>query len=472
VASRQLDRLELAALAYLCLPLGVFILGWLRWPAALGMGALLGLTLWRVVARSDRASAVWPGWRLWAVLVAVATVWVSLSGLGGGFALNKDWVVRMSVLRDLSVAAWPISYGAENGHELILRFSMAFYLVPALLGHLGGLALAQAALWLWTVLGTVLFLVLVLPRGAGARSLALTLAVVVGFSGLDVLGWLITEWQLPHWAEHIEWWATLFQYSSNTTLMFWVPNHALPAWIGAVIAWRHREQGLAAAPMALCLLASAAWSPLVTAGLAPLLLACSLRRQAPWAWLRECLHPAVLATLPVLWLLAKFTTVGAVAQVSDMGQELDAGLLSEMIIFALLEWAVLLAIAWRCGQRSWLLVLAALLLLVLPFLRFGPGNDIVMRGAIPSLTLVMMAALGALSQSGAAAAWRRALLVLLLIGAVTPLQEVARAFRPGPDYRVQTQTFVERHGKPWHYVGVLDQPLLQKLLREPVRIPP
>jgi len=36
---------------------------------------------------------------------------------------------------------------------------------------------------------------------------------------------------IEHWdvTKHLEWWAGRYQYSSMTTQLFWVPNHALGA---------------------------------------------------------------------------------------------------------------------------------------------------------------------------------------------------------------------------------------------------
>lgn len=298
-SDRQFDRLELAATAYLLLPLLPFLACWWRWPVALIAGALL-LVLTHAVARRSRADRPELRLRLWALLIAVATLWVASSGLLGGLPLNEDWSVRMRVLRDLTVGAWPVGYGPAAGGDTMLRFSMGYYLVPAGLGAwLGGVGAARLLLGLWTVLGVVLAFAMIMPARSMRRLSVVVgcLALFIAFSGMDLIGFLVGRAATPALGEHIEWWTPWLQYSSQTTLLFWVPNHALPAWLGAALVWRHREAGLAVAPAALLLVAAAFWSPLACVGLLPLLTLATLRGCTVPMWLRELARPRCCSRL-------------------------------------------------------------------------------------------------------------------------------------------------------------------------------
>lgn len=470
---RQLDALELAAIGYLGLPVVVFMLGWLRPPyAAVGTGLFLFCWFWVLRHRRQIEHPIQPGLIL--AVTAVAALWVSLSGLAGDFHLNADWQVRMSVLRDLTVGGWPVGYGPVNGQEQILRFPMGYYMVPALIGKVTGLSGAYSAIWAWTVLGTGLFLLLV-GNAAGrlSRSWLIPVAVAIGFSGMDIIGWLLFRGQLPSAGQHIEWWAGLFQYSSQTTVLFWVPNHAIPAWLAALIVWRHRHTGLAMAPAALLLLCVAFWAPLVAIGAAPLVVLCAVGGQ-PWrSVLRESFQAPVLATLPVGLAFARFLTFGvpasAVSATAQAGLSI-APLLELVSIFSVLEWGLLAALISAAGQRSWLFWAVVIELLCLPALRFGPGNDIVMRGGIPALTIIMLFATTAFTASRTPKDLRIAIAVVFLLGCATPLLEFQRAFTSSPRYRNEIQNFVELNGTPWHYIGAISLPELLKVLRDPVII--
>jgi hypothetical protein len=475
---RQLDRLELIAVSYLTLPVLVFLLGWLYWPFALGLGAL-ALIAWVLVARQCQLqpaelSALTPA--TWLAIAGVSALWVSLSGLAGDFRLNSDWAVRMSVLRDLTVGAWPISYGQQEGHDIILRLPMGYYLVPALLGKIMGASeeAARLALWLWTTLGAALFLGLILGSLHGRRpvwQIVVMLLGVVAFSGMDIVGSLIRRPEWPASGQHLEWWAQLFQYSSNTTLMFWVPNHALPGWLAALLVWRHREQGLSLAATGLLMLGVVVWAPLVAVGLAPLLLMCSLRTQSPIAWAREWLQPSVLCLIFPGLLTISFITFGvpseAASALSNAGQLGPIAI--RLITFSFLEWGIFAWPVLRSNPRNWLVWISAVELLLLPLLRFGPGNDIVMRGGIAPLTIIMVAALMLLLDATVRQRAAQILVaVCLLVGAVTPYEEIYRAFYPGPRYESQGQNFVQLNGLPWHYVGLLNHSWLPVVLAKPV----
>jgi hypothetical protein len=480
--SRELNQLEWLSVSYLCLPILVFLLGWLRWPYALILG-LLTLIGWATV--SHRRTLNWPSLNRWGWLgiTIVACAWVALSGLVSPFFLNADWLVRMSVLRDLTVGGWPVGYGTlDADHQnLLLRLPMGYYLVPALLGKvLGGTeAAGRWMLALWTVLGAFLFLAMTVANSQGEgrwRGLWIPLLLAVGFSGMDVIGGLVHRHGWPPTGAHIEWWAELFQYSSNTTQLFWVPNHSLPGWIAGLLIWRHREQGLSLGASALLMLGVVTWAPLVAVGLAPLLFVCSLRGQTWMGWVREWGRLDVLALLLPGFFMARFITFGVPSEAA--GTLAEAGplgpVVARLVMFSLLEWALLAWVIFRAGERSWVFWLAAAELLLLPLLRFGPGNDIVMRGGIPALTIMMCAAMTLLSQHAPKhRSFQWATWFILAAGAVTPYQEISRVLAEGDRFESQGQTFIQINGAPWHYVGQLpDDSWMGKVLELPALLLP
>ena len=478
--TRQFDRLELAALGYLLAPLLPFLWGWWRWPVALAFSGLLLITTHAVLTRHRRGGASL-GLRLWAVLAGAALLWVASSGLLGGLPLTQDWSVRMVVLHDLTVGAWPVAYGELAGGEAVLRFSMGYYLIPAGLGAwLSGVEAARLLLGVWTALGVLLFFAVVVQswphRRSGARVALLLLLVL--FSGMDILGFVMERGRLPAAGHHIEWWAPYLQYSSQTTLLFWAPNHALPAWLGAALIWRHREAGLALAPAALLLLAAALWSPLACVGLLPLLALATLRRQPPAAWLRELLHPAVLVVLPTLALLGVFVSFGIGTDLLPTERRELAAVAAtaatwhQWTSFQLLEWGLLACALLAAGPRrlDWTFWAACALLLMLPLLRFGPGNDLLMRAGIAPVTLLLLCTAHALARGGMPARWRHSVVVMLLIGTVTPMQELYRQTLRGSQWPDDGRSMASYQGQAWHYVGVLRTGWLTQALREPARL--
>jgi hypothetical protein len=115
------------------------------------------------------------------------------------------------------------------------------------------------------------------------------------------------------------------------------------------------------------------------------------------------------------------------------------------------------------------LIVAGLILWVLPFASFGPGNDLAMRGSIPALVVLALAAASAIA-SPALALQRRVfwpIVVVLMLGVPTAVTEMARAVSEPvwkPDY---SQSLVPDPGKgyPAHYATRLDGSSAVRLLR-------
>ena len=167
---------------------------------------------------------------------------------------NADWHLRDAVLHDLVVGRWPLGYGPLQGQDTLLRAPLGYYLPAALIGKWGGLPRAHFAMAAWTALGATLFLLQVLSLTPARAGPALTAAaVVVLFSGFDIIGSLFdVPHFIAHWdvTRHLEWWAASYQYSSMTTQLFWVPNHALGGWLTMGLLCRAGGDGSRAAAAA------------------------------------------------------------------------------------------------------------------------------------------------------------------------------------------------------------------------------
>jgi hypothetical protein len=142
--------------------------------------------------------------------------------------------------------------------------------------------------------------------------------------------------------------------------------------------------------------------------------------------------------------------------------------------FFLLE-AGFLGFAILLIRRSGEVVLALIVLTLLPMAYFGPGNDLVMRASIPSLAVLAVGACLSLAHSGADPKLRQKkilLVCLLAIGAVTPVQEFARAavLDSWPLNLQATLIAVNCNTYPPHYVAHLDSQAIRHLLRAPHRL--
>ena len=467
-----MDRL---AVAYLALPLLIFFLGWFSLGIAAVLALLLLLGVSPLFGKGEAPMRFGPSWGIALTAFAVALGWSALGGAGHFVYANADWPTRDAVLRDLVVSGWPPTYGAIEAVDTILRAPVAYYLPAALLGKALGVEWADFLLFLWTALGVGLFLVIVLSQARTPRQVVIVVAVVVFFSGMDVFGTDRYFLDRPGLTEHLEWWARIFQYSANTTQLFWVPNHALAGWLVGALIYRHWRdpEFLKLAPIAIAV--TPLWSPLVTIGLAPfaIFIAAYHFRQntwraavLPWAWLGAITTFAATA----YYLMLDSTTVRSgwtIALIKPLDQ-----LAAQYLKFVLLEFGLVAAAIWLI-RRDVMLAATVVVLLAVPFYIIGGGNDFAMRASIPALMILCLAAVDALLRVNWSERPKQVipLLLVLAFGSITAIHEISRALlfsRWAPDL---SRNLIEvSRGMPPHYVARLS-PLLARLMREPQAVP-
>jgi hypothetical protein len=488
-SSRPPDRITLLALAFLALPLLIFLATWLKPMYAV---AGIGLMLLATAAVAGRFRPEWPSRNL-TVLVLVALAWAAMGGGSHFVYANPDWHVRDAVLGDLAFSAWPPSYGFRDGHHDLLRSAIGFFLPVAAAAKLLGPQALPMLMFAWTGIGTLLFLLLLpLPR-EGLPGLLAGIAIIVAFSGMDVLGAFLLHGHYPIFPLRIEWWGdfdfrALFSYSSLTGQLIWAPNHVLPMWIATALVYRHWKHPDFLPLLCLVLPTLPLLTPFALPGLAPfLVLALADRARSGMAALKMPI-PAVLAAILIggLTIRLQLLDVGSIpllqsaATVPPGASDGGSGgrslvFIKNYLAFILMEFAILGCVLLTVLRHSrGLLIIAMCVLTLLPLVKLGPSNDLLLRVATPSL--VLMAILG---QRAVLDAWTEArprailIVLMLLIGAHTPFNELWRAatwkaWRP--DY---TRPFVDTQngGLPTHYIGRLKDPLLTELLRTPSPVP-
>jgi hypothetical protein len=476
-----LDRL---VIAYLALPLAIFLAGWLQLWAALPLLACLAYCLRPLFGIPANGAQIVPVTRLHLIVaIAAGLAWTYFGGTAHFVFANTDWYVRDAVLHDLVVSPWPVGYGPVNGHESMLRAPLAYYLPAAFVGKFAGLYPAHLMLAAWTAIGASLFLLQVLSLTPSRVGVAILVAmIVVFFSGLDIIGNLINFGprfiSLWHIDNHLEWWAGSYQYSSMTTQFFWVPNHALSGWLIIGLLCRDRRDTPLDSMLPIIIVAAALWSPLTTLGAMPFVL-----WKVGAAMLRDrslgLLHPRVWVPAMVVGIvIAGYLTL----DIANIPKGWTVGKSPEEFVdslfrqaqFFLLE-AGLIGLAVLALHRSRQVLIALIILAILPMALFGPGNDLVMRGSIPSLTVLMIGACLAFIAKAPGLyghRWQIALGALLIIGAITPVQEFARAVMlpAWPINREVTLIGTNCGGFPAHYIARMGGGPIVPLFREPHRL--
>jgi hypothetical protein len=375
------SKLKKIAFLLLALPTLVFALGFLRLWVALPVAALLIFAyVWSIRREKGEEGEDYQlylrPWQL-LVLLCVIALWCALSGLGNFYYQSSDWAARNAIFRDLIRFDWPVIYDVSN---TALVYYIAFWLPAALFGKLAAFfgadlghafAVGNVALLVWSVINmlVIALLILLYVRAHSVKCFFITLAIFIGFSGLDIIGALCHRMfgvEIPY---HLEWW-TAYQYTSMAACLGWVFNQAIPAWL-TVICFLHEKK---MRNYALLLVLCAACAPLPCIGLAVYMLAKlavgvvrACREKCITDLIKEVLTPqnliAAVVLLPI-WLTYYMTNLAVSADRGLLISEPDR--LALGILLALCAIAIGIAILLYRKGREWryAAVVAATLLLL------------------------------------------------------------------------------------------------------------
>jgi hypothetical protein len=388
--------------------------------------------------------------------IILAGLIFALGGEGRLFYANSDWQIRDAVLRDMTLHPWPYAYTGRGSLEL-LRAPIGMYLIPALLGKLGGTGLAEVALLVQNavLLGILLALGSLLVETTRARIILLT--VMIWFSGMDFVAELMID---PADAlditSHIEPWAWI-QFSSHVTQAFWVPQHAIVGWAGALLFLLWVKGRLPLAGFVVPLPFMALWSPLALMGLIPFAGAAGLTMMLQRQLKQRDVPAPALAALVALPALVYLQTAGDTVGFRPF--PLQPLKWFQFQLFETLPFILGVALLAKSARSRLLLALSGSWLAIVPFIQVGESVDFMMRASITALAvlavLVGEAIAGERKDFRADGRLPRMLLmVTCCIGAVTGIHEVARAllFRPTPltrcDLLRTTIDHVESIGEP------------------------
>ena len=499
--------LRRAAFSYLLVPLLLFLIFYLK-PVFAVPAAGITLAAWALAcfgkADSRREKPLYCAWYELLLVLALAVAWVYFAGFGNFFYQVKDWNERNAVFRDLIRYDWPVYYTRT---ETVLTYYVGHWLPSALIGKIvykSTLSLDTAwqvgnwALTVWSALGIVLT-VLLLFKAVQADTFGKRCASVllmVAFSGLDVIGALLKGWDWNGFMArlHLEWWDVVsgYQFSSNTTCLFWSFNQTIPLWLATLCFVNENKGGIRAGNYGFIAICALICGPLPDVGLV-LMMAYAivyaavkqLRKRQFKAWLRDVFSfgnlAMALCVFPFvgLYLMANMAydstpgTAGGpafsplvgvclalalAALALALGSReasrrktgafltvnfailaaalfLRAGYSSEYPLFLLLEVGVYFLLLFLYGKTNYLYYAAGLVLALSPLFRVGLGGDFCRRASIPGLLVLLVLCLrflftGTMQKRHALPLFicKMVLITALIIGACTPAMEFYRGF--------------------------------------------
>lgn len=392
--------------------------------------------------------------------LAISALWVCTSGVWGlGFARTDDWrIARDDYLSALTSLTWPIVHQFVDGGPLAyFRHYLGFYIPGPLITKVFNQEIQKSmfftGIWMWFGVAIALLLLgkFISSRG---KELVISNLVFVFFSGFDILGSRLkgtsglTPQSFLH-AGHIEWWSKQFQFSSMTTALHWVPQHAIAGWVGAMILLNLKSLKSFLLTTPIVISATLLWSPFVSVGLVLAAIAVwdprwrvkSIRLQTKEV---ICLAFAVVNGA----LVAGFLMSGSSGLPRSLlytnetysrgGYLNDEGLhktILNLLLFIIIELVpfVTVIILWNKCRRRMVLLVGVLLIVCTQFV-MSYDSLFTMRASVPLLAII--AALTAETfqlqlRKGVLRMRPFVVFLLLSIGSLTPIIEfVARVDEP------------------------------------------
>ena len=178
-------RLLIISIAYIYIPVYLFVLTWTKLPLALAFIAMTGALAYRIFrhcgkAEDDQRRVIY----MHPAVFIISVMFLFLIGYfaGWGRFVNQagDWNKHNAILQDLVRRPWPVYYIKGNEHSM-LSYYIAQYLVPGAIGKVfNSFRVAEIALYIWNEIGLILVyisIVLYFKTSSGVRQIQCLLVI-------------------------------------------------------------------------------------------------------------------------------------------------------------------------------------------------------------------------------------------------------------------------------------------------------
>lgn len=402
----KIERKWLTALslAYIYIPVFLFLLGWIRLIFALLTIAVCLFCFFRFWKRDiDNGSGFSADWII-LIFAVLMFVWIGYyAGYGRFVEQARDWGKHNAVLYDLVQRGWPVLY-TNAGEKSMLTYYIGQYIVPATVGKvLNSVRMAEIMLYVWNIAGLILvYLNICVFAKANSFLKQLVYALMLPFfsiplwvselvlkrlSNVNMLG--STQWFF--YSDEV-----LIQYSNNYTLLRWVFPQVIPIWLIILIFLQNRSK---IRYYIFMLLPSIFMGTLTFIGIFPMALAAAFehvyKTKLVKEWYKEIFSPENILMMLSFGTILFFYFWGNVF--SNKPKEIGLGLMPYtkdtiivyfcFIVVNILPYALIL---YKYNKKDWVYYTCMITLVILPIFRMGSNNDLTMRASIPALFMLMI----------------------------------------------------------------------------------
>ncbi|MBF0360449.1 MAG: hypothetical protein HQK49_05520 [Oligoflexia bacterium] len=437
--------LEIVSLIYIVIPNLLFFGLWMRplYAIPVSIGLIISTIIVSLQFKKEKSDFAEVNVNLLTLITFIAVIffWVYLSGIGGFYFQNGDYVKHNALFYDLVNSDWPTTYVAKmKGEQFPLVYYLGYYLAPSMMEKLFGFAVGEWSCYYLAVIGMILSCAWLIKL-TKKFDLA-TLIFFVFFCGLDFLGYLMFQQKFPDdWSQHIEWWTWIWQFSSTTTMLFWVPHQLIPGWIITALIleqtfWKKRVESVFFISTL-----SIMWTSFVAVGLLPYVILGAILYYSKKVFSFANIFSAIILVPILFFYFISTNPYQSAGSILTMYAHYKLWFWMPMFIFMEIGVYYLFILKKITNFKELFtteiyIPLSFLILFALLFYRFGEFNDLAMRASIPPLIILQIYLWKNLP---AVNRWYRSFsfyifVILFIIGSIAPIHEIFRSVS-NPDVR-------------------------------------
>lgn len=429
---------------YLFIPISIFLLAWIKPIISIPFVLLLAYYLFLSVRHMPKFSLkISENKKKLCIVTGIILLWVWLSGVGG-FAWQNIWdhMFRNALFSDLMNYEWPV-INTDDESPFLLCYYFGFWLPAALVGKIfNSIEIGYTIQFIWALFGVILTYLLISEKLKKFK--IATLLIFIFFSGLDLIIYILNVRGNLHVAidylmqfELMEMFSLYFNASSNTTLLFWLYNQAIPFWIGFMLILLQKDRKYLYLTYALLLL----YSPLPAMGLIPVIIYMEFKN---YKWKDSDAKSSIvrffktfftvenILGLLLILLIASFfkTNISANKFTLTIFSATNAWeYFGRLILFLIFEYGVYIYFFKDRIKKDVIFHILFWSMFVMSFFKLGTIYDFAWRTAIPSAFYLMFIMMEEIPKMDKKTIRYRLFVIAFLIGCVTPAAEILRSIK-------------------------------------------
>ena len=233
------NNISIISIIYLTIPLICFYFGWLKLPIAIISSIITIFSSYKIYKSLNKNEIKTNKKKqiiFWLTAIILIILWVYLSSIGEFSYQRKDSYVRVPLFHDLINYKWPLKYNISN-NDIAFIYYLSWWLPICVISKIFNLSMniSNLLLLIYSIIG--ILLIVYEMNCYLKKNSYIGLILLILFSGLDILSLSFKNTELIK----IEWWTNLFQYTSNTSLLYYCFNQAIPIWLISILILRLKD---------------------------------------------------------------------------------------------------------------------------------------------------------------------------------------------------------------------------------------